>query len=201
MWPFSRPSSSVTRDQHVKALELTAAELSSPQAKEIRELARRLEIPVEVVTQTYHSHLSAMEREAQRIEMASADTELEIRSTGKDYRPVEIRPDEIYEVTVRPQWVAFRPRMLEIGAPGDGISLEMLEAEAAMWKIHSFRIGGKEQLDRGGPISAAQINELIAEGFIKPETAQTAMEITLLVQNLADKPKEFRGKFYGTAAI
>lgn len=198
MWPFSRRSSG-TPEQHAEALKLATAELASPETKALVALARKLELPIDMVMQTYQSHLSDLEMKARRVEMESADTELEIRSTGKDYRPVEVKPDEIYEVTVRPKWAAFRPRMIEIGAPG--ASVEELAMEPAMWKIHSFRIGGREQLQQGGPHNAAQINGMIEEGFLKLDTAQTAMEITLLVQNLADVPKEFRGKFYSIYAV
>jgi hypothetical protein len=175
-----------SNDDHKLALELAIAELTGPQMMEIRQRARELELPFDDLLGFYHSQLDAVGRERRAGEMKSAITELEIRSTGKDYRPVKINPGEIYEVTTRPQYAAFRPERLEI--PNN----------TSLWTIKSFRIGNREQFKNDVPGSA--FNEYVKEGVIGPfETAQTAMDVTLLVQlsTEAPEPLMFEGKFYG----
>jgi hypothetical protein len=186
-----------SNDDHKLALERATAELTGPQMGELRQQARELELPFESLLSFYHSQLSAIAHERRAAEMRSASSELEIRSLeleiralGNDRRPVAIKPGEIYEVVVRPQYVAFKPERLEI-------------KNAELWTIKSFRIGNREQL-KNGDIHGASFNELIRQGHEGPfECAQTAMDVALLVQlsRHAQEPIVFEGKFYGRAAV
>jgi hypothetical protein len=179
-----------SNDDHKLALERATAELTGPQMGELRQQARELELPFESLLSFYHSQLSAIAHERRAAEMRSAFSELEIRSLGNDRRPVAIKPGEIYEVVVRPQYLAFKPKRLEI-------------KNAELWTIKSFRIGNREQL-KNGDIHGAHFDELIRQGHEGPfECVQTAMDVTLLVQLSphAQEPIVFEGKFYGTAAV
>lgn len=57
----------------------------------------------------------------------------------------------------------------------------------------SVRVGGYEVIDNviGSPIDVDAFNELIRLGLIKPITAQTAMDVVLLIQNRAAFPLVF----------
>ena len=178
----------VPGEDHRLALEQTTAELSSKQIAEIRDRARSLELPFEFVFHHYHGKLYEMEH-ARRAKEAKARVDaLEIHSIGNDRRPVKINPGEIYEVITRPPWLAFKPGRLEISSA------------AALWTIKSFKIGNREQL-KNGDVPGNLFNEYVAMGHIECETAQTAMDISLLVKWNGEEPAMFEGKFYGRAAI
>lgn len=71
------------------------------------------------------------------------------------------------------------------------------------WRVLSIRVGGYEAIESvgGSDIDVDAFNELIRLGLIKPITAQTAMDIVILIQNRAAFPLVFEGRLLGVAAV
>lgn len=105
-----------------------------------------------------------------------------------------IAPGEMREIVVRHQSLAFQLTSLDID--------DALGANGALWQIKSFRVGNAEQLVRSGPVAGHLFNVYAKEGIIgRPfETAQTAMEMTLIVKRLGGDPARFIATFHGLIA-
>ena len=139
-------------------------------------LGRDLDLPAAALPQILEVYVASardvtLERERAEATARSCRMPMEMRSLGSDYRPVCIRPGEVYEVTVRPQWLAYRVEEIEIdGDPG-------------RWRVHDIRVGNRPQLaGTVAPIPGERFRKGGIMSELRLETCQTAMDFVLSVE-------------------
>ena len=97
------------------------------------------------------------------------------------------------QITSRPQRVAFRPERVFVSDTGGG---------AANWVINDITIGNRSQFAQAGPLPGDMFSNVAIDSFVTFETAQTAMDITMIVTyNAAEGSSVFYGAIIGTAAV
>ena len=171
-------------EKHADNLSRTAATLTSSQFRDIVELARKSELPLEVVLSIYKDSLQPSAQSARN----SVPSELDMGSN------VKIPPGHTATLIVerKLEWGIFMVSHLEIdGNPAD-------------WKIEHFKIGNREQLSRGSnmrvvPVRGCYFNDCIRG---RVEIAGQGMDVVLVVTYLGTNPEgeSFTAKFYGTAS-
>jgi hypothetical protein len=171
--------------QHADNLNRTIATLTSPQFRDLTELARKNELPVEVILSIYndsHQHHG-------QSGITPIPSELDMSSDGI------IQPGKTARLTVtrKLEWGVFTATHLEI------------EGDPANWKIESFRIGNREQLYRGSnmrltPVRGTYFNDCIRAKEI--DIAHRGMDVVLDVTYTGTKPEgeAFQGTFFGIAS-
>jgi hypothetical protein len=167
---------------HADSLSRTTATITSPQFRDVVELARKSELPLEAVLSIYKDHTSGWQKRA------PVPSELDMSNSAK------ILPGHSAELTAKRklEWGTFAVSHLEIdGNPAD-------------WRIEQFKIGNREQLHRGSemklvPVSGCYFNDCIRG---RVEIAGQGMDVVLVVTYLGTNPEgeSFAAKFYGTAA-
>jgi len=172
---------------HADSLSRTTAMITSPQFRDIVELARKSELPIEAVLSIYKDQLLVTSND-QQPQRAPVPSELDMGNDAK------ILPGQSSTLTVRRklEWGIFMASHLEIdGNPAD-------------WMIEHFQIGNREQLCRGSgirriPVRGCYFNDCI-RGHV--EVAQQGADIVLVVTYLGtnSEGERFSAKFYGTAA-
>lgn len=116
---------------------------------------------------------------------------MEMRSLGTDRRPVRVRPGEIYDVLVRPQWAAYRVEEI------------VIEGDPSQWRVHDIIVGGRSQLPNEGAISGVQFKKGGVMSDLRLAACQTAMDFVLRVEyvGLLPEGEMFEACLLGTAAM
>ena len=195
MHPFMSPAAQnivdVPEEMREKALKRTADVL-----RKIDEVRRGLELPVEqlpIVIETYGKVIMALVAEAEREERAKRTQRLPItmRSETRDYQPMKIVPGKQVDVIVRPQVIAFRPE--DIAITGD----------RSRWLVHDIKVGNRSQFaGKRGPAPGAEFGPGGILEHLRLETAQTAMDITLVIEYVGPEAEGevFEATMVGLAA-
>ncbi len=154
-----------------RALKQTAVVL-----RQIDEVRKQLELPVDqlpIVLEIYGKVVMAMFAEEERKKMAERTRRLPLtlRSETTDYQPMKIAPGKSVDVIIRPQTIAYRPE--DIAIHGD----------RARWIVHDILIGNRSQfVNKRGPAPGTEFGPGGILEHLKLETAQTAMDIKLVVE-------------------
>lgn len=154
-----------------RALKQTAVVL-----RQIDEVRKQLELPVDqlpIVLEIYGKVVMAMFAEEERKKMAERTRRLPLtmRSETTDYQPMKITPGKAVDVIIRPQTIAYRPE--DIAIHGD----------RARWIVHDILIGNRSQfVNKRGPAPGTEFGPGGILEHLKLETAQTAMDIKLVVE-------------------
>lgn len=154
-----------------RALKQTAVVL-----RKIDEVRKQLELPVEqlpIVLEIYGKVVVALCAEEERKKMAERTRRLPLtmRSETTDYQPMKIAPGKSVDVIIRPQTIAYRPE--DIAIHGD----------RARWIVHDILIGNRSQfVNKRGPAPGTEFGPGGILEHLKLETAQTAMDIKLVVE-------------------
>jgi hypothetical protein len=178
MHPFmSSMSPSITHntvdipdEMRERALKQTANVL-----RKIDEVRKQLELPVDqlpIVLEIYGKVVMAMFAEEERKKMAERTRRLPLtmRSETTDYQPMKITPGKSVDVIIRPQTI-YRPE--DIAIHGD----------RARWIVHDILIGNRSQfVNKRGPAPGTEFGPGGILEHLKLETAQTAMDIKLVVE-------------------
>jgi hypothetical protein len=97
------------------------------------------------------------------------------------------------QITSRPQRVAFRPERIFVSEQGTG---------AASWVINDVTIGNRSQFAQSGALPGDMFSPTAIDSFVTFETAQTAMDIVMIVTYNADSGSQsFYGGIIGTSAV
>ena len=109
---------------------------------------------------------------------------------------VGILPTQSAQITARPQRVAFRPERVFISAAGTA-------GGAADWVVNDIKIGNRSQFSQSGDVPGDMFATNAIDGFVSFETAQTAMDVVLVVTYIGrnDAGVPFFSSIVGTAAI
>ncbi len=109
---------------------------------------------------------------------------------------VAILPTQSAQITARPQRVAFRPERVFISAAGTS-------GGAADWVVNDIKIGNRSQFSQSGDVPGDMFATNAIDGFVSFETAQTAMDVVLVVTyiGLNESGCPFFASIVGTAAI
>ena len=109
---------------------------------------------------------------------------------------VAILPTQSAQITARPQRVAFRPERVFISAAGTS-------GGAADWVVNDIKIGNRSQFSQSGDVPGDMFATNAIDGFVSFETAQTAMDVVLVVTyiGLNESGCPFFASMVGTAAI
>ena len=109
---------------------------------------------------------------------------------------VAILTGQSAQITARPQRVAFRPERVFISASGTA-------GGAADWIINDIKIGNRSQFSQSGDVPGDMFANNAIDSFISFETAQTAMDVVLVVTYVGTNSSgaAFYGAVIGTAAI
>lgn len=169
---------------HADSLSRTVATITSSQFRDVVELARKSELPIEAVLSIYKDQSGGGQAER-----APVPSELDMSGNSE-----KILPGRSAQLTARRklEWGTFAVSHLEIdGDPAD-------------WQIDQFKIGNREQLCRGSemrlvPVRGCYFNDCIRG---RVEIAGQGMDVVLVVTYLGTNPEgeSFVAKFYGTAA-
>lgn len=169
-------------NDHADRLNHVTATITDPQFRDIVELARRSELPLEAVLSIYRDPSSN-----QPSGRPPVPSELDM---GTDKKTL---PGQSCQLTVtrKLEWGAFAASHLEIdGNPAD-------------WMIEHFKIGSREQLHRGSnmklvPVRGSYFNDCIRG---RVEVAGPGMDVMICVTYLGTNPEgeAFKAVLYGTA--
>jgi hypothetical protein len=144
--------------------------------KGLVEISRDLDLPATSLPQVMEIYAASARDvviESERADAAARSLRLpmEVRSLGSDYRPLCVRPGEVYEVIARPQWIAYQVEDIEI------------DGDPARWRVHDIKVGFQSQV--AGTVTPIP-GERFRKGGIMSElrlaTCQTAMNFVLAVE-------------------
>lgn len=201
---------------HERALELTTQEMTSERMRAVRDLAKRAEVPLEIVLAAYARHVQKLmateqQEHSQRNHAANraminfnvdqppkgtpaeaVPVELPLRLISGDQTLIEVQPGESCEVVARTGCQKFLLRELHVDLP-------------STWRIDSLRIGNREQLyaqDRFGGTKELEVygntfNHVVAEGLVI-EAAMRGMDIRVVATNTNTVPQRFVARLAGT---
>lgn len=178
--------------------EMRAAALRRTQdtLRELVRICRDLDLPATALPQVVEIYAASAREvvvEKERAEAAARSHRLpmEMRSLGNDLRPVRIRPGEVYGVTVRPQWLAYRVEEIEI------------DGDSSRWRVHGIRVGNQSQLAGVvAPIPGERFRKGGIMSELRLDTCQTAMDFTLEVEYVGSlaEGEVFEATLVGLAA-
>ena len=109
---------------------------------------------------------------------------------------VAILPTQSAQITARPQRVAFRPERVFISNAGT-------DGGAADWVVNDIKIGNRSQFSQSGDVPGDMFATNAIDGFVSFETAQTAMDVVLVVTYIGanEDGAPFFASIVGTAAV
>ena len=109
---------------------------------------------------------------------------------------VPILPTQSAQITGRPQVVAFAGRRLVISNAGTA-------GGSADWIVNDIKIGNRSQFVQSGDVPGDLFAVNAIDTFVRFETAQTAMDIVLVVTyiGLNESGAPFFAALVGTAAV
>jgi len=186
----------ISDEMREKALKRTADIL-----RKVDEVRRSAELAPEhlpIVIDIYGKVVNALITEAAREEMAQRIQRLPmtVRSEDKTGEPMKIKPGKnsygnYHRVVVRPQVIAYRPE--DIAIHGD----------RSHWMVHDIIVGNRSQFAaKRSPAAGTEFGPGGILEHMKLETAQTAMDITLVVEYVGPEAEGevFEATMVGTAA-
>lgn len=182
------------------ALEATKTFLEQIDVKAIDTLRKSFELPPEslgTLIEIYSKKLADASPQPTR-----AQREVLPFSTN-----VPIRPGQTAQITARPQRVAFRPERFYVSNASPeykGPWWKRLSPwykaplcnGAADWIINDIQIGNRSQFAQAGDVPGDMFSTNAIDSFVSFETAQTAMDIKLVVTYIG--PARTGACFYGS---
>jgi len=193
-------------DARTRALEATKAFLGQIDVKAIDALRKSLELPPESLGALIEIYTKKLVDGSPQPSRASR----EVLPFSTD---VPIRPGQSAQITARPQRVAFRPERFyvsnfspEYRGPWWKRLSPWYRAPvcngAADWLINDIMIGNRSQFAQAGDVPGDMFATGAVDSFVSFETAQTAMDIKLVVTYVgpARTGALFHGSMIGTAA-
>jgi hypothetical protein len=195
--------------EHVRksVLESTRRFLERVDVKALDEMRKSLDLPAEALGALIEIHAKKLAESEPR--PTKADREVLPLSTTE-----RIKPGQSAEITARPQRVAFHPERVFVS---DSCSSDykgpwwkrlwpwykapQLKG-ASDWVIHDIKIGNRSQFAQAGSIPADMFRSNAIDSFVTFETAQTAMDIKIVVEYIGANTKGeiFYASMIGTAA-
>jgi len=189
-------------------LEATRRFLARVDVKALDEMRKSLDLPSEALGALIEIHAKKIaESELSKTPLARRDV-LPLSTNEL------IRPGQTFEITARPQRCAFRPERVFVSDTFDqydGPWWKRLSPwykppqlkGASDWIIHDIKIGNRSQFSQAGSIPADMFRSDSIDVFVTFETAQTAMDIKLIVEYVGACPRgqRFFASMIGTAAI
>jgi len=190
-------------------LEGTRRFLERVDVKALDEMRKSLDLPPEALGALIEIHAKKLaESEISRTPIAGR----EVLPFSSDKE--RICPGQTAEITARPQRVAFRPERFFVSdgfADYNGPWWKRLWPwykapqlnGASDWIIHDIKIGNRSQFSQAGAIPADMFRSTAVDSFISFETAQTAMDIKIIVEYVGACPtgQYFYASMIGTAAV
>lgn len=164
------PSVDIPVEMRDRALKQTAEVL-----RKIDEVRRQLELPVEqlpIVIETYSKVVIALIAEEERKKLAEdvLRQPLTIQSETRDYKPMSVRPGELFDVLVRPQSYTFRPEDLAI------------DGDRSRWLVHDIKVGNRSQFrNQRGPVPGTEFGPGGICTNLRLETCGVGMDLLLVV--------------------
>lgn len=168
----------LTDEQREKANKRTAQVL-----KELDDIRRKLELPVEQLPLVIELHARSVE--AIMAEVARADIERHtsrvpfmMRSETHDYKPMKIQRGQVAEVKSCPQFSMFRPEDFEIHGHRD------------RWRVHDIKVGNRSQvLGRSFmPIPGDQLGPAGVCAHLRLDTVGIGTYFTFMVEYVGPEP-------------
>ena len=102
------------------------------------------------------------------------------------------------QITSRPQRVAFRAERFFVSNGGTA-------GGAGDWVINDISIGNRSQFAQSGQLPGDMFSNASIDSFVSFETAQTAMDIVMVVTyvgaNISPASAPFYGGIIGTSAV
>jgi hypothetical protein len=209
-WASIAPDMQRTIDEETRkaVLEGTRRFLDRVDVKALDEMRKSLELPPEALGALIEIHAKRI-AESEMAKYPAPGREVLPFSTG-----LRVLPGQTAEITARPQRCAFRPERLfvsdsftEYKGPwwkrlSPWYKAPQLKG-ASDWVVNDIKIGNRSQFAQAGDIPADMFRSTAIDSFISFETAQTAMDIKILVTYIGAHPKgqPFYASMVGTAAI
>ena len=192
-------------------LDATRRFLERVDVKALDEMRKSLDLPPEALSTLIEIHTKTLVESEMAAMPKPALAKREVLPLCTD---AFIRPGETAEITARPQRVAFRPERFFVS---DGCSeykgpwwkrlwpwyKAPQSLGASDWLIHDISIGNRSQFAQAGSIPADMFRSTAIDSFISFDTAQTAMDVKVVVQYVGACPRgqRFYASMIGTAAV
>jgi hypothetical protein len=198
----------IAEETRKAVLGATRRFLERVDVKALDELRKELDLPAEALGALIEIHAKKL-AESEMSKAPRASREVLPFCTKPD---LFIKPGQSAEITARPQRLAFRPERFFVS---DGF----VEHKASWWRrlwhkapqhkgsadwlIDDIKIGNRSQFSQAGSVPADMFRSTAIDSFVSFETAQTAMDIKIVVTYVGSDPKgqPFFASLVGTAAI
>lgn len=200
----------VDEETRKAVLEATRSLLERVDVKALDEMRKSLDLPAEALGTLIQIHTRKLAESEMAAMPKPATAKREVLPLCTDKL---VRPGEIAEITARPQRVAFRPERFFVSdacAEYKGPWWKRLwpwykapqSLGASDWLIHDIKIGNRSQFAQAGTIPADMFRSSAIDSFVSFDTAQTAMDVKVLVQYVGACPKgqRFFASMLGTSA-
>ncbi len=175
--------------------------------RELDKIRRTLELPLESFGQILEVYTSSArevvlekaqavleaEREKERAEneKRSIRAPMTLMSSDREYKPLRIKPGEVFSVIGRPQFCAYRVEEIEI------------DGDPSRWRVHDIKVGNMPQAQQQlrHPIPGERFRKGGIMSELRLATCQTAMEFVLAVEYVGPLPEGevFEATLVGTA--
>jgi hypothetical protein len=190
-------------------LEATRQFLTRVDVKALDEMRKSLDLPPEALGALIEIHAKKLAESEMPHDSPRASREVLPLSTG-----VRVKPGQSAKITARPQRVAFRPERFFVsdsGSVNKGSWWKRLwpwysapqSKGASDWIINDILIGHRSQFAQSGDIPADMFRSNAIDSFVSFETAQTAMDVSVVATYIGSNPKGevFYASMVGTAAV
>ena len=191
------PSSSVPSifDEDIRQVALKR---TTDVLRELDGIRRALELPPEMFRYVLEMYaLSAreavLEKESAERAKNTNRTPMTLMSSDREYKPLRIKPGQVFSVIGRPQFCAYRVEEIEI------------DGDPSRWRVHNIKVGNVPQSQQSfrHPIPGERFRKGGIMSDLRLETCQTAMDFVMEVEYVGplDEGEVFEATLVGTAAL